>query len=290
MNATNTGRSPLGAHTSTAFSRLARRVPVVAAAPALLGVGAALVMANAPSGHQAAPAHPGTGAAGLADVAAAPASTAVAAAPAATATTPKAPTATKTTVAAAPQAAPTGKHSKPVKYTVKPGDTLASIAQQVYQSDAYWPALYWANHAQIQSADTITAGQVLSVPAKPVKIPAPPKVTAPAPTATTPSASTPSGGSSGTATTPPASTTTVSTSGYSAFQACVISRESGGNPQVMNASGHYGLYQFSESTWVAYGGAAADFGHASVAEQNQVFANAMATPGGANNWAPYDGC
>jgi hypothetical protein len=27
-----------------------------------------------------------------------------------------------------------------------------------------------------------------------------------------------------------------------------------------------------------------------VAEQEQVFMNAMATPGGADNWAPYDGC
>ncbi|MGH3261012.1 MAG: transglycosylase family protein, partial [Trebonia sp.] len=73
------------------------------------------------------------------------------------------------------------------------------------------------------------------------------------------------------------------------FQACVIARESGGNPQVMNASGHYGLYQFSAGTWAAYGGNPADFGHASVAEQNQVFANAIAA-GGESNWAPYDGC
>jgi LysM repeat protein len=293
VNAISAGRSPLGAHNSTAFSRFARRVPVVAAAPALLGVGAALVMANAPAGHPAGHTDPGTGTSGLADVAAAPASTAVAAAPTATpsapAATPKAPKATQ--VAAKPATAPTGKHSKPVKYTVKPGDTLASIAQQVYQSDAYWPALYTANHGLIQSPDAITVGQVLSVPAKPATIPAAPAVATPppaAPTATTPSASTPSGGSTGT-TTPPASTTTVSTAGYSSFQACVISRESGGNPQVMNASGHYGLYQFSESTWVAYGGAAADFGHASVAEQNQVFASAMAA-GGESNWAPYDGC
>jgi hypothetical protein len=57
----------------------------------------------------------------------------------------------------------------------------------------------------------------------------------------------------------------------------------------MNSSGHYGLYQFSASTWAAYGGNPADFGHASVAEQNQVFNNAMAA-GGRNNWAPYDGC
>lgn len=75
----------------------------------------------------------------------------------------------------------------------------------------------------------------------------------------------------------------------SSFQSCVIARESGGNPQVMNASGHYGLYQFSASTWAAYGGNPADFGHASVAEQNQVFNNAMAA-GGESNWAPYDGC
>lgn len=79
-------------------------------------------------------------------------------------------------------------------------------------------------------------------------------------------------------------------SGGSGFQACVIARESGGNSQVMNSTGHYGLYQFSASTWAAYGGNPASLGNASVAQQNQVFANAMATPGGASNWSPYDGC
>ena len=69
----------------------------------------------------------------------------------------------------------------------------------------------------------------------------------------------------------------------------MVARESGGNPQVMNSTGHYGLYQFSASTWAAYGGNPADFGNASVAEQNQVFANALAQ-GGQSNWAPYDGC
>ena len=47
----------------------------------------------------------------------------------------------------------------------------------------------------------------------------------------------------------------------------------------MNSSGHYGLYQFSSSTWSAYGGNPADFGNASVAEQNQVFNNAIAAGG-----------
>jgi hypothetical protein len=60
-------------------------------------------------------------------------------------------------------------------------------------------------------------------------------------------------------------------------------------PQVMNSSGHYGLYQFSASTWQAYGGSASSFGNASVSEQNRVFNNAMAQ-GGQSNWSPYDGC
>ena len=78
-------------------------------------------------------------------------------------------------------------------------------------------------------------------------------------------------------------------SGSGSFQSCVIARESGGSSQVMNASGHYGLYQFSASTWAAYGGSPSSFGHASVAQQNQVFNNAIAA-GGRSNWAPYDGC
>jgi Transglycosylase-like domain len=81
----------------------------------------------------------------------------------------------------------------------------------------------------------------------------------------------------------------VTYSGSGSFQSCVIARESGGNSQVMNSSGHYGLYQFSYATWVAYGGSPSTFGHASVAQQNQVFNNAIAA-GGQSNWAPYDGC
>ncbi|HEY0932715.1 MAG TPA: transglycosylase family protein [Trebonia sp.] len=199
---------------------------------------------------------------------------------------------------------PKGKHhaTLPAKYTVQSGDTLASIAQRLYQSADYWPALYSANHGAIKYANEIRAGQVLTVPAKPAKIPAAPKVLdipAAAPAAA-PAASTSSGTSSSTSSSTssttvtqsaPAPTQTASTYSGStgSFQACVIARESGGNSQVMNGSGHYGLYQFSASTWAAYGGSAAAFGNASVAQQNQVFANAMAA-GGESNWAPYDGC
>jgi hypothetical protein len=165
-------------------------------------------------------------------------------------------------------------------------------------------------------------GQVLTIPAKPASIPAAPTdlspapapapVQAPAPATdsetyapaaqsapvqsapvqSTPVQSTPVQSApvqSAPVEAAPVQSTTVSTTGDSSFQACVISRESGGNSQVMNSSGHYGLYQFSASTWAAYGGNPADFGNASVAEQNQVFDNAMAA-GGENNWAPYDGC
>jgi LysM repeat protein len=178
-----------------------------------------------------------------------------------------------------------GKHhrSQSAKYIVKSGDTLASIAQQLYASADYWPVLYEANKASIPDASQIQVGQALSVPSKPAKIPSAPQQ--PAPAAST--ASSGPGYSSASSATTTTSSTVSAASG--SFQACVIARESGGNPQVMNASGHYGLYQFSASTWAAYGGNPADFGHASVAEQNQVFDNAIAA-GGQSNWAPYDGC
>lgn len=73
------------------------------------------------------------------------------------------------------------------------------------------------------------------------------------------------------------------------FQACVIARESGGQSQVMNSTGHYGLYQFDEQTWVSGGGSAATFGHASVAEQNSVFSAVYAARGN-QPWTPSDGC
>jgi LysM repeat protein len=187
---------------------------------------------------------------------------------------------------------PKGKHHRTpqAKYVVKSGDTLASIAQRLYHSSNYWTVLYWANHREIRYANEIQAGQVLTVPAKPAKIPGAPTALAPA---AAPATSTASVGESDSSASVPQAAPAPTESSYSgnadSFQACVIAAESGGNPQVMNASGHYGLYQFSESTWVEYGGSAADFGDASVAEQNQVFDNAIAA-GGASNWSLYDGC
>jgi LysM repeat protein len=181
---------------------------------------------------------------------------------------------------------PKADSARAVKYTVRSGDSLSAIAGRVYHNSDAWPVLYWANRSQIKWANMITAGQVLKVPAKPAKIPSAPGLLGPAPAVTAAPASPAYA---------PVQSTAVVASGYSggaadgSFGQCVVSRESGGNSQVMNSSGHYGLYQFSEPTWVAYGGSAAEFGNASVGEQNQVFANAVAQ-GGQSNWSAYDGC
>jgi LysM repeat protein len=267
VSACYSGRSPLGSPAKHARPRLARRLPV-AAAPALFGVAAAFALANAPAASAAqAPAH------------------AVAKAAAVTRLNSVVRPAAKKTAAA------------PAKYTVKSGDTLSDIAKRVYHNPAYWPVLYWANHSQIKYANIIEVGQKLTVPAKPAKVPAAPSVlgpAAPAPVQSTVTTSAPvTYGQSAPAYSAPAySAPTQAATTYTgggSFQSCVIARESGGNSQVMNSSGHYGLYQFSAGTWAAYGGNPASFGNASVAEQNQVFNNAIAA-GGQSNWAPYDGC
>jgi LysM repeat protein len=169
-------------------------------------------------------------------------------------------------------------------YTVKAGDSLSAIAGRAYHNQDAWPVLYWANRSKIHWANLIEPGQVLRIPVKPTQIPGPPGALGPG---SAPAAQV-SAPASATSQSPVAASYSGAAPGGS-FGQCVIARESGGNAQVMNGTGHYGLYQFSASTWAAYGGSSADFGHASVAEQNQVFANAMAQ-GGQSNWSAYDGC
>jgi LysM repeat protein len=175
-------------------------------------------------------------------------------------------------------------------YTVRSGDSLSSIALRVYHDPGAWPVLYWANRHQVRWANRIQVGQVLTIPARPAQLPTAPRQLGPThapaarPTVIEQSAEQPASR----VTSAPARSV-ASYSGDSSFQSCVISRESGGNSQVMNSSGHYGLYQFSSSTWAEYGGNPAEFGNASVSEQNQVFDNAIAA-GGQSNWSAYDGC
>ncbi len=179
-----------------------------------------------------------------------------------------------------------------VRYTVRQGDSLSAIAGHFYHEQGAWPVLYWANRHQIRWANDIATGQTLQIPAKPAKIPGAPSLLGPvAPTVA------PARATAVTRVYAPAARAASYSGGTSysggsvggSFGQCVVARESGGNSQVMNSSGHYGLYQFSASTWAAYGGSAGSFGNASVAEQNQVFSNALAR-GGQSNWSAYDGC
>jgi phage tail protein X len=192
-------------------------------------------------------------------------------------------------LAAVKRAARTTAPARPASYTVRSGDSLSSIAGKVYHKQNAWPVLYWANRGKIHWANIVGEGQVLKVPAMPAKIPAAPSQLAPAP-APAPAPTRVAASSAA-----PAQATSSVSSSYSggapggSFGSCVIARESGGNSQVMNSSGHYGLYQFCASTWVAYGGSAGSFGHASVSEQHRVFSNALAQ-GGQSNWSAYDGC
>ena len=181
------------------------------------------------------------------------------------------------------------------EYTVTSGDYLSKISQARCGNPDDWTGIYNASKSVIGGdPDLILPGQKLTLDCsqEPVTVLAvhhnAPRV---APVVNSDNDDSDSGTySAHSSSSPSGSYGSVNPGSYGGFQSCVIARESGGNSQVMNSSQHYGLYQFSYSTWVAYGGNPGDFGHASVSEQNQVFGNAMATPGGASNWSPYDGC
>ena len=180
-----------------------------------------------------------------------------------------------------------------VRYIVRSGDTLSAIAKREYGSASKWPALWWVNRHHIANPNVIRIGQSLKLSGwRPTKawllraalaaIPKPPSVPA-ATVATTPVAHSHSA---------PVITQSFSAAPGS-FQACVIQRESGGNPTAVNpTSGAGGLYQFLPSTWASLGYAAQYPGGAQTAPvsvQNAAFQKLYAEAG-ASPWAPYDGC
>lgn len=171
-------------------------------------------------------------------------------------------------------------NDRPAAYTVKPGDSLSAISGRLFGSPGLWPRFYAANIKVVGAyPDQITPGERLTVRLAPhgetgqvIPVQQAPAATAPV----TPASVT-------------APTAYQGTAPGASFGACVRARESGGNYQATNPGGYYGAYQFSASTWAAYGGNPAAYGNASPAQQDQVFANAIAQ-GGQSNWAPYDGC
>jgi LysM repeat protein len=166
-------------------------------------------------------------------------------------------------------------------YTVQPGDTLSKISARLFRNPDKWPWLYDADKRVIgASPDVLTPGEKLgeTLGSKPEYGDAVAAVTRARQVAADyrAAAVTASSGAAG----------IVAGSG---IESCIIARESGGNSQVMNSSGHYGLFQFDYSTWVSGGGSPAAFGDASVAEQQQVF-DAVFAARGIEPWGPSDGC
>jgi hypothetical protein len=179
-------------------------------------------------------------------------------------------------------------NNRPAAYTVKPGDSLSAITARLFGDPGLWPRFYAANIKVVGAyPDQITPGERLTVKLARHGETGQVIQVQQAPAATQPVTTAPAAAAAPAAVTAPAAYQGTAPGG--SFGSCVRARESGGNYQATNPGGYYGAYQFSASTWAAYGGNPADYGNASAAQQDQVFANAIAQ-GGQSNWAPYDGC
>jgi len=153
-------------------------------------------------------------------------------------------------------------------YTVRPGDSLSSIARRLYGPRGNWTSLYRANSRTIADPSLIYAGQVLRVPASPAR-----------PLATTTSLIRPTGGTGA----------TLGCSGLEALweraggspaaartAASIALAESGGDPLATGADGERGYWQISLghgalSTYDPYGNARA----------------AVAISGNGTDWDPW---
>jgi LysM repeat protein len=194
--------------------------------------------------------------------------------------------------AALPHVVPTRARHRPARrlsYTVASGDTLSRISARFCHTPA--DDLSLAGASGITNPDVIYPGQKIKLDchAAPIAAPAPVSPASRPPSAPARHrapgrhARTPTSGSSG----------GFSTAGMAAFESCVISRESGGNPHAVNPySGAGGLFQFLPSTWASLGFADGYPGGAQTAPvgvQEAAFAKLYAEAG-TSPWRPYDGC
>ena len=159
-------------------------------------------------------------------------------------------------------------HHAPASYTVHQGDTLSAIAAHNYGNSADWPAVWWVNRHQVSNPNMLLVGQRLVLPASghvtaamasaaQAAIPAPPPAD-PAPTTQVsysqqdPSTAAPVYTSAPAPAPAPAAAPVSSSSGvnWNAIAAC----ESGGNWSISTGNGFYGGLQFTQQTWLGYGG------------------------------------
>ena len=174
-----------------------------------------------------------------------------------------------------------GAHQGPASYAVQPGASLSAIAAHAYSNAADWPAVWWANRHQVSNPNVIAAGQRLRLPAsgqvptwmaRAAQAAIPARPLAPAPAVSVSQADPPAAA--------PVSTAAPASSGgadWSAIAAC----ESGGNWSANTGNGFYGGLQFTEQTWLGYGGGqyASSANQATAAQQVAVAQRVLAGQG-----------
>jgi len=151
-------------------------------------------------------------------------------------------------------------HHAPASYTVHQGDTLSAIAAHSYGNSADWPAVWWVNRHQVSNPNVLLVGQRLRLPASghvtaamahaaQAAIPAPPPPP-PSPASTTPVSDSQPAPSAGAPVSTPAPASSAGGADWNAIAAC----ESGGNWSINTGNGFYGGLQFTQQTWLGYGG------------------------------------
>jgi LysM repeat protein len=154
---------------------------------------------------------------------------------------------------------PAAAHHAAQGYTVQAGDTLSAVAAHEYGRAADWPALWWANRHQVKNPSLITEGQRLTLPASGAVAPwlaraatAAIPAAAPAQPTAAPAASSAPAVDPASAPAPAPAPAAGSSGGvnWSAIAAC----ESGGNWSADTGNGFYGGLQFTQGTWLGYGG------------------------------------
>jgi LysM repeat protein len=186
---------------------------------------------------------------------------------------------TKTLLAVTILLHPAAHHAQ-ASYTVKQGDTLSAIAAHAYGNAANWPAVWWPNRHQMPNPNVIVAGQRLKMPAS-GHVPA--WMARAARAAIPDSAAAPAAASVSRAAAPAAASASASApassggANWSAIAAC----ESGGNWSANTGNGFYGGLQFTQQTWLAYGGGqyASSANQATAAQQIAVAQRVLAGQG-----------
>ena len=171
-------------------------------------------------------------------------------------------------------------HHAPASYTVRSGDSLSTIAAHTYGSTADWPAVWWANRHQVANPNVIAVGQRLHLPAS-GRVPSwMARAAVAAMSAGSAPAASASAAQAGPAAPQQATSAAPASSGgvnWAAIAAC----ESGGNWSANTGNGFYGGLQFTEQTWLGYGGGqyAASANLASPAQQIAVAQRVLAGQG-----------